>query len=69
MKKPRLSERAAQVLRQIAAGADPYDHIHGRSAHGGMTGTLLSLRKKELIETREGRLMITQAGIDWLHAN
>ncbi|MCC1496841.1 hypothetical protein [Alcanivorax sp. 1008] len=45
----RLSATQFAMLAKAAAGADLYAGIHGRSAHGGATGTLSSLQRRGLL--------------------
>jgi hypothetical protein len=39
-RKPTVSQR--RLLENLAAGRNPYTHVHGRSAHGGFNGTWTS---------------------------
>lgn len=49
MRKKRLTYTQRQWLIDLSEGRDPWDKIHGRSAHGGARCTQASLVRADLI--------------------
>ena len=59
MPKPKMTEPQSLVLINLAAGRNPFDHIRGDSARGGITSTSRSLIAKGWVDRH---INITAAG-------
>lgn len=64
-KKPRLTDAGARVLHNIAEGRPSYYGITGRSAFGGLGGTMLALKRHGWLARDEE---VTDAGREALAA-
>lgn len=69
MKERPLSHAQLRMLRSVGRGGKPLDGVFGQAAHGGASGTIASLQRRNLLVFDGKRWKLTRAGVDLLAEN